>query len=155
MCTCVLSGAAAHAASCARGARLRLSEDALLLRVEIVETASNVARELEMLPLVLAHRHEARLRAGGVCGTSRLLLAPGERGGNRARARLVEKNVRRHQHGVVEQPDANILALLACLLLILYHALEPVDGRRAIEKPRELGVRSDMTLRARARGERS
>ena len=42
----------------------------------------------------------------------------------------------------------HILALLACLLLILHHALEPVDGRRAIEKPRELGVRSDMTLRA-------
>ena len=79
------------------------------------------------------------------------------RGAANERTRLVEKNVRRHQHGVVKQPDADVLALLARFLLVLYHALEPVDGRRAIEQPRELGVRGDVTLRAwvtwmRARG---
>ena len=61
---CVLLSGRDGTLSCPRGARLRLPEDALLLGIEIVESASNVARELEMLPLVLAHWHETRLRAG-------------------------------------------------------------------------------------------
>lgn len=41
---------------------LRFSENAFFLRVLVVETSRDVARELEVLSLILAHRHEARLR---------------------------------------------------------------------------------------------
>jgi hypothetical protein len=40
---------------------LRFSENAFFLRVLVVETSRDVARELEVLSLILAHRHEARL----------------------------------------------------------------------------------------------
>jgi len=40
---------------------LRFSENAFFLRVLVVETSRDVARELQVLSLILAHRHEARL----------------------------------------------------------------------------------------------
>ena len=56
--------------------------DPALLAVLVIEAARDISRELEVLPLVLAHRHEVR---------------------------LVEQDVRRHQHGVVEQADARLV----------------------------------------------
>mmetsp|Transcript_50157 Transcript_50157/g.132002 ORF Transcript_50157/g.132002 Transcript_50157/m.132002 type:complete len:478 (+) Transcript_50157:177-1610(+) len=106
---------------------LRLNERLLLLvlAVLVVEAARNVTRELEVLPLVLAHGDELR---------------------------LVEQDVRRHQHRVAKQAHANRLAvararfLLRLLLLELDHALQPAHRRRAVEQPRQLRVRRHVRL---------
>mmetsp|Transcript_14434 Transcript_14434/g.57521 ORF Transcript_14434/g.57521 Transcript_14434/m.57521 type:complete len:432 (+) Transcript_14434:1001-2296(+) len=85
----------------------------------VVEAARDVARQLQVLALVLADGHE-----------------PG----------LVQQDVGRHEHGVVEEADADVLALLDGLFLVLDHALEPVHRCRAVEQPGEFGVRRDVRL---------
>src|SRR3546814_16188542 len=49
--------------------------------------------------------------------------------------RLVEQNVGSLQHGIDEQANAGTLAVLACLVLELRHAIEPTHARGAIQKP--------------------
>ena len=65
--------------------------------VEMVETNGEVARHLEMLQLILAHRHE-------VC--------------------LVLKDVGSHEHGIGEQAGIDIVGILACLVLEGYGLLK-------------------------------
>mmetsp|Transcript_17257 Transcript_17257/g.53057 ORF Transcript_17257/g.53057 Transcript_17257/m.53057 type:complete len:397 (+) Transcript_17257:2011-3201(+) len=100
--------------------RLGLPEDALLpLAVEVVEAPRDVARQLEVLALVLAHGHQAR---------------------------LVQEDVRGHEDRVVEEADSHIFALLRLFLFILDHALEPVERRHAVQEPAELRMRRDVAL---------
>ena len=79
----------------------------------VVELDGDVARQLEMLLLVLADRHV--------------------RG-------LVDQDVGRHQRRIGVEAERGVLAVLAGLLLELRHAVHPADARHAIEDPGELGV---------------
>ena len=81
--------------------------------VERIEALGDVAGQFQVLRLVLAHRHDAG---------------------------LVEQDVGRHQHGVLQQAVADGF-LLGGLGLVLRHALQPADRRDAGEHPGELGVR--------------
>ena len=85
----------------------------------MVHSLRNVAGELDVLPLVVADRDEAR---------------------------VVKKDVGGHQRRIGEKPRAGALALLAALLLELRHALEPTQWDEALQDPRELGVRRDVRL---------
>ena len=85
----------------------------------VVEFLRDVARQLQMLLLVLADRH-----MGGA----------------------VQQNVRGHQHRIIVEPDGRVLAVLAGLLLELRHAAEPADARDAVEDPGKLGVAGDLAL---------
>jgi hypothetical protein len=79
----------------------------------------NVARELEVLPLVVADRDEVG---------------------------LVEEDVAGHEDRVGEEPGRDELLPLA-LLLELRHAPELAVARDRGEQPRRLGVRPDVALR--------
>src|SRR3546814_9706203 len=73
------------------------------LHAEIgVELDRDIAAEFQMLLLIFAH-------------------------GNMGR--LVEQNVGSLQHGIDEQANAGTLAVLACLVLELRHAIEPTHAR--------------------------
>ena len=85
----------------------------------VVEFLRDVARQLEMLLLVLADRH---MRGA------------------------IDQNVGRHQVRIGVEPDRGVLAVLAGLLLELGHAVEPAHARDAIEHPGELGVLGDLAL---------
>jgi hypothetical protein len=78
-----------------------------------VELGPDVADQLDMLLLVLADRHVAR---------------------------LVEEHVRGLQHRIGVQADARALAVLAGLFLELRHAVQPADPRRAVQDPGEFRV---------------
>lgn len=67
------------------------------LAKRVVEANRQIAGQLDMLLLVLAHGHELR---------------------------TVKQDIRRHQRRVGEQPNANILALAAGLVLKLRHATQ-------------------------------
>ena len=103
----------------AHDARRRAEDQRLGDREEIghgevvVEFDGDVARQLEMLLLVLADRNV--------------------RG-------LVDQDVGCHQRRIGEQAERDVLAILAGLLLELRHAAHPAHARHAIEDPRELGV---------------
>ena len=84
-----------------------------------VELRRDVARQLEMLLLV---------------------LADGDVG------RLIGEHVRGLEHRVGEQADARAFAVLAGLVLPLRHAVEPAHPRSAGEQPFELGMRGDARL---------
>ena len=84
-----------------------------------VEALRDVAHQLDMLPLVVAHRH---------------LRGP------------VGEHVGRHQHRVVEEPRADELPLRRRLLLELVHAVEVADRGHAGQKPAELRVLLDVAL---------
>ena len=58
---------------------------------------------------------------------------------------VVDQDVGGHQDRVVEQPGAHRLLTLG-LLLELRHAAQLTERGHAIEDPRALGVRSDVTL---------
>ena len=90
-----------------------------LLREIVVEFLRDIARQLQMLLLVLAHGH---------------------------RVRAVGQNVGRHQHGVDVEPDAGVLAVLAGLLLELRHAVEPAHPRHAVQNPRKLRMGAHLAL---------
>ena len=90
-----------------------------------VEAPGHLPRELHVLDLVLAHGHH---------------LA------------LVDQDVRRLQHGVVQQADVDVLAVLARLVLELGHALqlaqrgERVEDPRQVRVPRHLGLHEQQSL---------
>ena len=86
--------------------------------VERIEALRDVARQLQVLRLVLAHRHDAG---------------------------LVEQNIGRHQHGVLQQAVADRF-LFGGLGLVLRHALQPAHRRDAGEHPGKLGVRGHRRL---------
>ena len=89
------------------------------LPVSGVEAPGDLARELHVLALVVAHRH---------------LVG------------LVEKDVGGLEHGVQEKARAHQLLLARRLVLELVHASElPVGGDRA-QQPAELGVLVDVGL---------
>ena len=100
----------------------RIGEDGLRLREDLavaaVEGAGDLARELQVRRLVLADRHPAG---------------------------LVDDDVRRLQHGVVEQPHAVVDPFLA-LLLVGRGALQPADGHDRVEEPHQLGVLGEVGL---------
>ena len=85
----------------------------------VVELLGDVAGEFQVLLLVVADRYVGR---------------------------LIEQDVGRHQHRIVEEADRRVLAVLARLLLELGHAVEPAHARHAIERPGELGVLGDAAL---------
>ena len=100
----------------------RIGEDGLRLREDVavapVEGTRDLARQLQVRGLVLAHRHPAG---------------------------LVDDDVSRLQHGVVEQPHAVVDALLA-LLLVGGRALQPADRHDRVEDPHQLGVLGEVRL---------
>ena len=85
----------------------------------IVELLRDVARQLQMLLLVLADRY-----VGGA----------------------IQQNVGRHQHRIVVKTDRGILAILAGLFLELRHPAQPADPRDAIEDPGQLRMSGDLAL---------
>ena len=87
---------------------VRVAERIDLVGKVVVEFLGDVARELEMLLLVVADRD--------VSGT-------------------IDENVGRHQVGVGVQPDRSVLAVLAGLFLELRHAVEPAEPGDAVEHP--------------------
>ena len=88
------------------------------LAVELVEAQRDVARQLDVLLLVLTHRH---------------LVG------------VVEEDVGGLQHRIGEEAGRDALLLLR-LDLVLRHALEPADRRDALQDPRRLGVRAHVAL---------
>jgi hypothetical protein len=78
-----------------------------------VEADGEIAREFEVLLLIVADGHEFR---------------------------LVEQNVCGHEHGIIQESRADRLALLARLVFELRHAFEFADARDAIEYPCQLGM---------------
>ena len=86
--------------------------------VAAVESNREIARQLEVLTLIVTHRH-----AIGV----------------------VEKDVGRHEGGVGEQASRNELRLIA-LIFELCHAAELADRCSALHKPRKLSVFPNVAL---------
>ena len=72
-----------------------------------------------MLLLVFAHRHEVG---------------------------VIEKDVRGHQHRVIQQAHGDLIALLQGLFLELDHPLQPVQRRDAVQQPGQLTVGGDVAL---------
>ena len=85
-----------------------------------VERARDVARQLQMLLLVLAHRHMGR---------------------------PVGQDVGRHQDRVGVEADRGVLAILPGLLLELGHAVEPAQRAHAAQHPGQLRMRRHAALR--------
>ncbi len=81
--------------------------------VVVVELGRDVVGQLEMLALVVAHRHAGR---------------------------VVGMDVGRHQVRVDVQPGGDGLAVLAGLVLELRHAVQPAEPGHAVEDPGEPGV---------------
>mmetsp|Transcript_13690 Transcript_13690/g.39635 ORF Transcript_13690/g.39635 Transcript_13690/m.39635 type:complete len:492 (-) Transcript_13690:32-1507(-) len=90
-----------------------------LAAVQTVDTLCNVARQLQVLLLVLAHGYQVGLVQEDVCG---------------------------HEHWIGEQSSAHLLSLLPALLLELDHTVEPANGRHAVQQPLELRMSRHMRL---------
>ena len=90
-----------------------------VLAEALVERLRDVAHELDVLALVLPHRH--------------LVGA-------------VDEHVGGHQHRVIQQPRGRPLARRARLVAELVHAVELPDRRHARQQPRQLGVLGDVAL---------
>ena len=88
------------------------------LPVAVVEADGDLARQLQMLALVVTDGY------GG---------------------RVVEQDVRRHEHRVGEEADTDRLLALA-LVLELRHAAQLAHGGRALEEPCQTRVLGDLTL---------
>ena len=87
---------------------------------QVVEALGNIARQFEMLTLIVPHRD---------------LMG------------LIEQDIGRHQDGVVEQSGRHaVRLLLGCLVLVLGHAVEPTDRRHAVQNPGQLGMGRNMRL---------
>ena len=87
--------------------------------VYAVEALGNIAGQLHMLLLILAHRHQIR---------------------------LIQQNVRRHQHGVGKQARCNVIGMLLGLGLKLGHAAEFTELGIAAQYPAQLRVLGHMAL---------
>ena len=87
--------------------------------VAVVEADGEVARQLQVLFLVCADGHERR---------------------------LVQKNVCRHEHGVVHEPHIDVFGMLGALVLELRHARKFARVSDGIEHPRQLAVRGHVRL---------
>ena len=85
----------------------------------VVEFLRDVARQFEVLFLILADRH-----VGGA----------------------IDQNVGRHQRRIGVEADRGVLAILAGLFLELGHAVEPAEAGDAVEHPGQLGVLGDLAL---------
>ena len=59
---------------------------------------------------------------------------------------LIEQNVRRHEHGVGEESDVDIVRVLLGFVLELGHSRRLAELGVAVEYPRQLGVGADMAL---------
>jgi hypothetical protein len=88
--------------------------------VVVVELAGDVAGQLQVLLLVLAHRH-----VGG----------------------LVDQDVGGLQHRIGVEADAGALLVLAALLLELGHAVQPAQAGHALEDPGQFGMLAHRRLR--------
>ena len=73
----------------------------------------DVARQLKVLLLVFAHGHQIS---------------------------VVEEDVGRHQHRVIQQAHRDLIPLFDGLLLELDHPLQPVQRRDAVQQPAQLAV---------------
>jgi hypothetical protein len=97
-------------------------EDALRnrerLAVARVEALGDVPRQLDVLPLVVPDRDDVG---------------------------LVQEDVARHQHGIVEESRRDEL-LLVGLLLELRHTAQLAEARHGAEQPRRLGMRQHVAL---------
>ena len=89
----------------------------------MIEFLGDVARQFQVLLLVVADRHGRR---------------------------LVKQDVGRHQRGIGIKPERHLLGILAPfaagLVLELGHAAHPAHTRHAIENPAELGVFHHLAL---------
>ena len=88
------------------------------LAVAVVEADRDLACQLQVLTLVVAHRH---------------------------RRGVVEEDVGRHEDGIGEEPDPDGLLALP-LVLELGHAPQLAHRRRALEQPGEPGVLGHLAL---------
>ena len=95
-----------------RQTRLRLREKGRIGREPRIPVARDHPRQLQMLNLILADRHGVR---------------------------TVQQDVRRLEHGIVQQPGHNLL-LPRRFFLELCLPLELAERRHRIENPRELRV---------------
>jgi hypothetical protein len=89
------------------------------LAIPGIELPGNLPRKLHMLNLVLAHGH-----------------IPG----------LVDKDIGRLEHGVVEKTHVDVASVLSSLLLELGHPFQLSNRRHAVEDPGEFHVFGDMGL---------
>jgi hypothetical protein len=105
---------------CRRDIGFRQGEDGIVFRGEIiVELLRDVARQLDMLLLIVANRDMGGLVQQHVCGL---------------------------QDRVGEQRDRLAFAVLAGLILPLGHAVEPAHPRGAIEQPLQFGMSRNLGL---------
>ena len=86
--------------------------------VQRIEALRDVARQFQMLRLIVAHRHD--------------------RG-------LVQQNIGGHQHRILQQAVADGFLRLR-LGLVLRHALQPADRRHAGQHPGQFGVLGNRRL---------
>ena len=91
-----------------------------------VPPARDLPGQLEVLGLVLAHRHE---------------IGP------------VEQDIRGHQHGVIQQPRRHTFESLR-LIFELRHPLELADRRDGVQQPLELAVLGHVRLHEQHRSRR-
>ena len=85
----------------------------------MVELLGDVVRKLQMLPLIVPHRHQSG---------------------------MIGMNIRRHQVRIHVQTRRNRLPILARLVLELGHPVEPAERREAAEHPGQLGMGRDRGL---------
>ena len=60
--------------------------------------------------------------------------------------RVIEKDVCRHQNGVIQKADGDVVPLFHGLFLELNHPLQPVERCHAVQQPAQLTVGGDLTL---------
>ena len=87
--------------------------------IQRIKSLRDVARQLQVLRLIVAHRHD-----GG----------------------LVKQNVGGHQHRILQQPVADRFLRLR-LGLVLRHALQPAHRSDAGQHPRQFGMFRHRRLR--------
>ena len=83
-----------------------------------IEAVGDVASQLDVLALIVPYRHFVG---------------------------AVQYDVPGHENGIVEQSGGYALHP-GRLVLVLRHALQPSDGRNAVENPARLGVGGDVAL---------
>ena len=59
---------------------------------------------------------------------------------------VIQKDVRCHQHRVIQQADRHVVPVFDGLLLELDHPLQPVQGGDAVQQPAELAVGCHLAL---------